>query len=318
MLTVSRWSSVGASWRACDNGGARGIRTLDPSYPGYRISSSCQGGPRTSVVVHPELTGSPIDAFPSTGIRPRPARWGSRWVRKRQSWQQSYRHDRKPEAGITTRRPGASRLVGERVRHQPRRLIDAGPDRSRARRFQPGGDRLHLKFASIRPEVGGGSDPVPNGVIVMTWEAHRARRRCGALGVLIGWPLPQLTSSAPRSRLWPTPPSVSPTRTRSQRSPPPAARHSPPDGGDDSVALTPESIKGTLVPAGRAGTDDRSGSQRSARRRAALRPLDDPVQFPFDSLVALACGRFEAGAVNDGDVAAVVPDQTGRLKDPRG
>jgi hypothetical protein len=30
------------------------------------------------VAVHPELTGSPIDAFPSTGIRPRPAQWGSR------------------------------------------------------------------------------------------------------------------------------------------------------------------------------------------------------------------------------------------------
>jgi hypothetical protein len=27
----------------------------------------------------PELTGRPIDALPSSGIRPRPARWGSRW-----------------------------------------------------------------------------------------------------------------------------------------------------------------------------------------------------------------------------------------------
>jgi hypothetical protein len=42
-------------------------------YPAYRISSSCQGCPRTSAVVHPELTGSPIDALPSTAIRPRPA-----------------------------------------------------------------------------------------------------------------------------------------------------------------------------------------------------------------------------------------------------
>jgi hypothetical protein len=31
------------------------------------------------VEVHPELIGSPIDALPSTGIRPRPARWGSPW-----------------------------------------------------------------------------------------------------------------------------------------------------------------------------------------------------------------------------------------------
>jgi hypothetical protein len=29
--------------------------------------------------VHPELTGRPIEAVPSTGIRPRPAQWGSRW-----------------------------------------------------------------------------------------------------------------------------------------------------------------------------------------------------------------------------------------------
>jgi hypothetical protein len=60
-------------------GGARGIRTLDPSYPGYRISSSCWGGPRTSVEVRPELTGSPIDTLPSTGIRPCAAQWGSWW-----------------------------------------------------------------------------------------------------------------------------------------------------------------------------------------------------------------------------------------------
>jgi hypothetical protein len=31
------------------------------------------------VVVRPELTGSPIDALASTGIRPRPAQWGSPW-----------------------------------------------------------------------------------------------------------------------------------------------------------------------------------------------------------------------------------------------
>jgi hypothetical protein len=36
-------------------------------------------GPRTSMVVHPELTSSPIDALPSTGIRARPAPYGSRW-----------------------------------------------------------------------------------------------------------------------------------------------------------------------------------------------------------------------------------------------
>jgi hypothetical protein len=38
-------------------------------------------------------------------------------VRKRQSWQQSHRHDRKPEAGITTRRS---------PHFMPRRLTDAG------------------------------------------------------------------------------------------------------------------------------------------------------------------------------------------------
>jgi hypothetical protein len=61
------------------NGGARGIRTLDPSYPGYRISSSHSARPPTSVVVHPELNGRTIDALTSSGIRPRPARWGSWW-----------------------------------------------------------------------------------------------------------------------------------------------------------------------------------------------------------------------------------------------
>jgi hypothetical protein len=60
-------------------GGARGIRTLDPSYPGYRTSSSHSARPPTSVVVHPELNGRTIDALPSSGIRPRPARWGSWW-----------------------------------------------------------------------------------------------------------------------------------------------------------------------------------------------------------------------------------------------
>jgi len=59
------------------NGGARGIRTLDPSYPGYRISSSCLGRPRPSLMVHIVFRRATIEALPSTGVRSRAFWWGS-------------------------------------------------------------------------------------------------------------------------------------------------------------------------------------------------------------------------------------------------
>jgi len=51
---------------------------------------------------------------------------------------------------------------------------------------------------------------------------------------------------------------------------------------------------------------------------SVIRSVEDPVQLALDHSVALACDRFEAGAIDDGDLAAVVPDETRRLKDPGG
>jgi hypothetical protein len=60
------------------------------------------------VVVHPELTGSPIDALPSSGIQARPAQWGSRWG------SENARVDSNPFAMTVNRNP-ASRRAGVRI-----------------------------------------------------------------------------------------------------------------------------------------------------------------------------------------------------------
>jgi hypothetical protein len=61
-----------------------------------------------------------------------------------------------------------------------------------------------------------------------------------------------------------------------------------------------------------------SGRWRFAFRGTAQRSLDDPVQLSFNHSVTLACNRLEAGAIDDGDPAVVVSDETRRLKEPCG
>jgi hypothetical protein len=77
------------------------------------------------VEVHPELTGGPIDALPSTGIRPRPAQWGS------QRGSENARLDRNP---ITTLRLGPVIVVLISTYYNTRICRPDRTDTSRIRR----------------------------------------------------------------------------------------------------------------------------------------------------------------------------------------
>jgi hypothetical protein len=60
---------------------------------------------------------------------------------------------------------------------------------------------------------------------------------------------------------------------------------------------------------------DRWGCRSSVYPGPAPRSLDDPLERTFNHPVALTCARFQAGAIDDGYPAPVVPDEAGCLKD---